>query len=86
MTPSTTPSTRRLQLLFVLALVGALAAVGVGVAALAGPWAALAYAAVAAGALVAGARVARRRADDAAPPAPTCACCTSTVHDPVQVR
>ena len=74
--------TRRLQLLFVLALLGVLTAVGVGLTALAGPWAVVAYAVLVLALLALGAR----RAREQAPPAPTCSCCTSTVHDPVTVR
>lgn len=73
--------TTRLQALFVLSLVAVLVAVGGVLWSVAGPWVALAYVAVVAALLVLGVR----RARDAAPPPPTCSCCTSTVHDRVQV-
>ncbi len=74
---------RRLQVLFLLALLGVLVVVGVVVGSLAGPVGAVAYAVVVTGLLVAAARRARA---DAAPVGRTCSCCTSTVHDPVEVR
>ncbi len=73
--------TTRLQALFVLALVAVLAAVGGVVFSAAGPWVGLAYVVLVAALLAFG----MRRARDAAPPAPTCSCCTSTVHDSVRV-
>ena len=76
---------RRLQVLFLLALVGVLAAAGLVVADLAGPVAATGYAVVTAGLLLAVAARARAAAD-ARPAGSTCSCCTSTVHDPVEVR
>jgi hypothetical protein len=76
--------TRRLQVLFLLSLAGVLLAVGIVVADLGGPLAALAYAVVVGGLLLVAA--ARARAAAAPPPGRTCTCCTSTVHDPVEVR
>ena len=77
--------TRRLQVLFLLALLGVLLAAGLVVADLGGPLAAGAYAVVMVGLVLAVA--ARSRAAAAAPPpGRTCTCCTSTVHDPVEVR
>ncbi len=73
--------TSRLQALFVLALVAVLAAVGGVLMKVGGVWIGLAYVLVVAVLLVLGVR----RARDAAPPQPTCSCCTSTVHDDVQV-
>ena len=75
--------TRRPQVLFLLALTGVLAMVGVLVAELARPLALVAYVVVVLGLLVLGARRAKALAT---PPGRTCSCCTSTVHDPVQVR
>ncbi len=73
--------TTRLQALFVLSLVAVLAAVGGVLWSAAGLWVGLAYVVVVAALLAFGVR----RARDAAPPPPTCSCCTSTVHDGVQV-
>ena len=78
--------TRRLQVLFLVALVGVLVCVGLGVLALAGGLAALAYSVVAA--LVLGVAAARARAaQEAARLAAgrTCTCCTTSQHDPVKV-
>ena len=83
-------SQTRLQVLFLVALLGVLLAVGLAVQALLGGWAALAYA-VAALLLVciaaARARAAQQRARERARSASgrTCTCCTSTQHDPVKV-
>ena len=77
--------TRRLQVLFLLALLGVLGAAGLVVADLGGTLPATAYAAVALGGLLYAAGRARSAAA-AAPPGRTCTCCTSTVHDPVEVR
>lgn len=74
---------RRLQVLFLIALLGVLAAIGTLLGALAGPWVAATYAVVVVGLLAAGARRARAAQ---APLARACSCCTGTVHDPVQVR
>ena len=74
----------RLQVLFLTALLGALAAVGLLVAAVAGPWVALAYAVVALGVLAVAAARARQAARRAA--GHTCDCCSTTVHDEVTVR
>lgn len=73
--------TTRLQALFVLALVAVLAAVGGVVFRAAGLWVGLVYVVVVAVLLFYGVRRARM----SAPPAPTCSCCTGTVHDPVRV-
>ena len=75
--------TRRLQVLFLVALLGVLVVVGLVVLSLAGPLGLLAYAVLA---LVAVGLVARRARAAAVPDGRTCSCCTSTVHDPVQVR
>jgi len=76
--------TRRLQVLFLLALLGVLVAVGLVVADLGGPLATAAYAVLVLGVLLSAA--ARARAAAAPPAGRTCTCCTSTVHDPVVVR
>jgi len=75
---------RRVQARFLLALAGVLVLFGVLAAQLGGPVALAVYAVVVLALLVAG--VARAR--PVAPPASgrTCSCCTTTVHDPVQVR
>ena len=75
--------TRRLQVLFLVALLGVLVVVGLVVLSLAGPLGLAAYAVLA---LVAVGLVARRARAAAVPVGRTCSCCTSTVHDPVQVR
>jgi len=75
---------RRLQVLFLLALAGVLVLFGVLATRLGGPVALALYAVVVLGLLAAGA--ARARALLATPSGRTCSCCTSTVHDPVQVR
>ena len=79
-------ASRRLQLLFLIALLGVLVCVGLVVATLAGALAALAYAVLAVGLLVLGAararaaeQVARREAGY------SCSCCTTSQHDPVKV-
>ncbi len=80
------PVTRRLQLLFLAALLGVLVAVGLVVAAVAGPWATVAYAVVVLVLLWLGAgraRAAQARARAAA--GRTCTCCTTSQHDPVKV-
>ena len=77
---------RRLQVLFLVALVGVLVCLGLVVAGLAGPWGAAAYSVVALGLLVVGST--RARAAQAAARAAagrTCTCCTSSQHDPVRV-
>ena len=79
--------TRRLQVLFLLSLLGVLVILGLLAWALLGPVGGTAYAVVVLGLVAAGAW--RARAAEA--PAPqvagrTCTCCTSTVHDPVEVR
>ena len=77
--------TGRLQLLFLVALLGVLVVVGVVVAELGGPVAAAVFAVVALGLLVAGA--ARARAAVAARPRPVqhCTCCDGDHTAPVQV-
>jgi hypothetical protein len=77
---------KRLQLLFLVALVGVLVCVGLGVLSLAGPVAAVAYAVVAFGLLLLGAARARAAAEQARRAAGrTCTCCTTSQHDPVKV-
>ena len=77
---------KRLQVLFLVALLGVLACLGLGVLALAGPVAAGAYAVVAlllvvvASARARAAAAAARRAAGR-----TCTCCTTSQHDPVKV-
>ena len=80
----------RLQVLFLVALLGVLSAVGLVVAAVAGPWAAAGYALVALLVLsvaAARARAAQDRARERSRSAAgrTCTCCTTTQHDPVRV-
>jgi len=77
--------TRRLQVLFLVALLGVLVVVGVVVADLGGPVAAAVYGVVAVGLLVAGA--ARARAAVTARPRPVqhCTCCDGDHTAPVQV-
>ena len=74
---------RRLQVLFLLALGGVLVLFGLLAARLGGPVVLTGYAAAVLALLVVGAR--RARALTAPAPGRTCSCCTSTVHDPVQV-
>jgi L-asparagine transporter-like permease len=81
---------RRLQLLFLAALLGVLLVLGIGVGALAGPWALLAYSVVVVALLAVGAaraRAAQERARGALlrPGGQSCACCTTSQHDPVKV-
>jgi membrane protein implicated in regulation of membrane protease activity len=80
----------RLQVLFLVALLGVLLVVGLAVLALLGGWVALAYAVVAlllVCAAAARARAAQSRARERARTAGgrTCTCCTATQHDPVEV-
>jgi hypothetical protein len=80
----------RLQLLFLVALLGVLLILGIGVAELAGTWAGVAYAVVVLGLVAVGAARARAAQQRAQEPVPgtagrTCTCCTTTQHDPVQV-
>jgi hypothetical protein len=83
--------TRRLQLLFLSALLGVLGCAGLVVAALAGARAAGAYAVAVVVLLVLGARRARAAQAGARPSAGlsedgrSCTCCTSSRHDPVKV-
>ena len=78
--------TRRVQVLFLAALLGVLAIVGLAVGALAGVWAAVAYAVVVLVLLFVGAARARAAQDRARSAAGrTCTCCTTSQHDPVKV-
>jgi hypothetical protein len=77
-------STRRLQVLFLLALLGVLVAVGLVVADAGGPAAAAAYAALVLALLVVGA-VRARRAAEPRRPVQHCACCDGDHTAPVQV-
>jgi hypothetical protein len=77
--------TRRLQVLFLLALVGVLAALGLVVAELGGPVAVAVYAAVVLGLLVAGAARARAALAPARRPVQHCTCCDGDHTAPVQV-
>ena len=77
---------KRLQVLFLGALVGVLGCVGLGVLAVAGAVVALVYVVVVAGLLVLGAtraRAAQERARRLA--GRSCTCCTTSQHDPVRV-
>ncbi len=76
---------RRVQLLFLAALVGVLVCVGLGVLALAGSVPALAYAVVALGLLVAGAARARAAVAARSRPVQHCTCCDGDHTAPVQV-
>ena len=78
--------TRRVQVLFLVALLGVLTLIGVVVGELAGPWALLAY--VVATVVLLGLGAARARATQAAArraAGRTCTCCTTSQHDPVKV-
>ena len=80
-----TPS-RRLQVLFLVALVGVLVCVGLGVLALAGTVAAVVYAVAALGLLAVGGARAREKQQAARREAGySCSCCTTSQHDPVKV-
>jgi hypothetical protein len=79
-----------LQVLFLVALLGVLFAIGVAVAELAGSWASLAYSVVVLGLLVVGAaraRAAQERVRERGNSGGgrTCSCCTTTQYDPVKV-
>ena len=76
--------TRRLQALFLLALLGVLVVLGLLAWGVGGTPLAAGYAVAVLVLLALGAR--RARAAAAPPPGRTCACCTTTVHDPVRVR
>ena len=77
---------RRLQLLFLVALVGVLVCVGLAVLALVGALAAVAFAVVATGLLAVGAARARAAEQAARREAGySCSCCTTSQHDPVKV-
>ena len=85
-----TTKQNRLQVLFLVALLGVLLAIGLAVAGLAGPWVALGYAVVAlvlVGVAAGRARAAQERARERARTAAgrSCTCCTTSQHDPVQV-
>ena len=78
--------TRRLQLLFLVAVVGVLACVGLLLGAVAGPVAAVGYAVVVLVLLAVGARRARAAQERARRAAGrSCTCCTTSQHDPVEV-
>ena len=79
-------STRRLQAMMLLALLGVLVVMGLLAWALLGPVGGAAYAVVVAAVLVVGARRARAAATPSPEPGRTCTCCTTTVHDPIEVR
>jgi hypothetical protein len=83
-------TSRRLQLLFLTALLGVLFLLGTVVGALAGPWAVLAYSVVVVALLAVGgarARAAQEQTRQALlrPGGQSCACCTTSQHDPVKV-
>ena len=81
----TTPS-RRLAVLFCLAVLGIVVALGLVAAAVGGVLGALAYAVVALVLLGLAASRGRRLLRPAPlPPGRTCTCCTTSQHDPVQV-
>ena len=75
-------STRRTAALFLAALVGVLVVIGLALSAWT-PWVLVPYAALVA--LLARGLV-RRAAELRRPAGRTCACCTTTVFDPVEVR
>jgi membrane protein implicated in regulation of membrane protease activity len=79
----------RLQVLFLVALLGVALALGLGISELAGPWASLGYAVLALILLYLGAARARaaqeRTRERVRASGRTCTCCTSTQHDPVEV-
>ena len=77
---------RRVQVLFLAALLGVLLVVGHVVADVAGPWAAAAYAVVVLVLLSLGAGRARAaQARERAAAGRSCTCCTTSQHDPVKV-
>ena len=79
-------SSRRLLGLLCAAVLGVLLAVGLVVAALAGPLGAAVYAVLAVLLVLAGAVRGRRLlAPPPLPPGRTCTCCTSSHFDPVEV-
>jgi hypothetical protein len=83
-------TSRRLQVLFLAALLGVLLVVGIGVGALAGPWAVLVYSVVVLALLAVGAARARAAQEPSGaallrPGGQSCACCTASQHDPVKV-
>ncbi len=79
---------RRLAVLFLLAVTTVLVAIGV-VAASLGPWVLPGYLfglAILLVLQVRQARAARRRLEQAKNDGRTCSCCTSTVFDPIEIR
>ena len=77
---------RRVQVLFLAALLGVLVCVGLGVFALVGAVPALAYSVVALVLLAVGAGRARAaQAAERRAAGRTCTCCTTSQHDPVKV-
>ncbi len=79
-------ASRRLQLLFLIALIGVLVCLGLVVATLAGAVAALVFALLAVGLLGVGAARARAAQQAARRAAGySCSCCTTSQHDPVKV-
>ncbi|MCA1711432.1 MAG: hypothetical protein LC789_07260 [Actinobacteria bacterium] len=77
---------RRLAVLFLLALIGVLAAIGLVLGAVAGSAVGVGYAVVVVLGLLAATVAAKRRVRAVAlAEGRTCTCCTGTVHDPVQV-
>ena len=77
--------TRRLQVLFLLALLGVLTALGVLAAAVGGAVALVAYAVVVVALLAVGAARARSRRPASLPEGRTCTCCTTSQLDDVTV-
>ena len=79
-------ASRRLQVLFLVSLVGVLVCVGLVVATTAGAVAAVGYAVLALGLLAVGAARARAAQQAARREAGySCSCCTTSQHDPVKV-
>jgi hypothetical protein len=76
---------RRLAALFLVALLGVLAAGGALVLRAGGGWALVGYAVVVLALLAFGAARARAALAPQRPEGRTCDCCTSSVHDPVRV-
>jgi hypothetical protein len=77
---------KRLAVLFLLALIGVLAAVALVIGVVVGSVAAAVYAVLVVVGLLAATVAAKRRVRAvAAAEGRTCTCCTGTVHDPVQV-
>ena len=77
---------RRVQVLFLIALLGVLTCVGLGIFMVAGTLVALLYTVVAVALVLMGAARARAAAEAARRAAGrTCSCCTTSQHDPVKV-